>query len=143
MCANQSCKHKKAINLKNTWAYAKCFECNGFEHFQCAGTKENQKNKIKENLTKFICSSCLEKNPMLALQSPIVVNSNQESIDLTSNVDEDDTLETLAEIVSEVIEAVTDTEKCDKCDKTFSIWQELFVQATEKIKGREMKKSKE
>ena len=66
-CVNEHCKHKKTINLRNKNAYSNCFECGGYEHFQCAGIKDDQKNHIKENMIKFFCSGCLIKNPLLGI----------------------------------------------------------------------------
>ena len=73
-CVNSDCKHQNNLDISKIDKYGKCRNCEGYEHFNCANIQENQRKRICLNGSKeYLCTECLIKYPILALESVDIV----------------------------------------------------------------------
>ena len=120
-CVNTQCKQRIT---KNVNVSAQCNFCKHYEHFKCAGTTPTVKEDIKEDITKFICSVCLDGNPLLAIEVQIPShNEVQEIVPEVHSILELE-LEEIAVVPTEVSPGHKDF-KCDLCGKTFATYNEI------------------
>ena len=120
-CVSAQCKQKIT---KNVNVSAQCNSCKHYEHFKCAGTTATVKEDIKEDITKFICSVCLEGNPLLAIQIQIPPQIEMQEIVPEVHSILELELEEIVEVQPEV-SAESQDFRCDLCGKAFITHEQI------------------
>ena len=75
-CVARACSFQ-GLNPQNKSAVGECDNCGNFEHFACVKIKPDHKEDIINGKTKYLCSGCFSKNPMMIFRKQEVMDQDK------------------------------------------------------------------
>ena len=132
-CVNEECKNSKHLNVNNIESYGTCWNCQGYEHYRCAKVDAPTKSSYQVGSVKYLCTECLKKNPLLAIQegpqTPLAIEEDASNV--AKNIIED--------IIDITEQSQVKTQfKCRTCD--VSTVTEAQLETHVRIKHTEIRK---